>query len=204
MAIDTNRIEITSEALKWRELDPREIKEENIERIGAIAIGIITLIGSVFAIIYLPSFYAGFAAFLGGAIGCILIGRGVVVDYEKAKNDYRSIIDLSTNLQRDEVATQLTTDSLQQSFNHFYQKLGPLVRKGMLTVEQGTEMRNLFKDIANDMETINEYENSDILSPQIANGARAQYPHYDQALRHIETQDWQSLQQRIQRNFVEE
>lgn len=157
---------INSEAKRWRDLDASDIRKEKCLKIGLAAIGLLLLGGlCVGSYHYLQAI--AHLSFLGPTPAIYLSGGGIlagsffiasyVVDVEKFRNGWYQF---EPNFEKEPEKAlrhykRLTSKPLDVIYNKYHCRHGgirPLVRGGLLTVQEGNRLSSLLKEYARDVD----------------------------------------------------
>ncbi len=171
--------EVTSDAAKWRDMDDSKIRNEKIFKIGMIAGGILLLLGSAIAICLGATLLTGTGRILciadsvgfGVGVGIGMVVTGILVNFERRQNGKGS--SFSKSEEQAELIHLLANGQFQELRTQCYRKggggLGPLVRKGLITVDQGDKLRVLMKKYVQYQQSVNDYESQPNTKQKIDN-----------------------------------
>jgi len=178
MSATNGILAVTPEAAKWRDLSPQEKVQEKWIRIAWIASALILAVGIAIAIYFCCTItgaggmsnaaWSLFPSIFGGMGLIPLIVIPILYNKEIRKNGGRE--DLSSEVNRDASMTRLSTGTLKNVHTHYYEAhggLGPLVRKGILSVQEGDHLRTIFAHAAPHFDLMAEYDGSSILATAI-------------------------------------
>ncbi len=218
--------EPTSEAKAWRDLTAAEQNQELAGRISLVA-GILVLaagmavafyfcatrtfdfvyqdaVGNLMHRIESTAIFSLFPAILGGVPLIIMLITLPFINRERGKHRWED--NIHKDHLRDDRILFLTESRFDEFMNFYYKKhggLGPLVRGGFLTVEQGNTLRKLFrryKSISN----LRIY--SDNNDPFIAEVQKKpeNFPAYNTLIKRKAAceADWAKMQEEMKRRFL--
>lgn len=206
-----------SRALEWRDLSEQEIFNERALRIGLAVGAIILAIGMAIAIYYCCTTTYSFTNDLGeliertnaeltvvpavfGSVGLILMLVFAAAANFEVSNNGSAPEDTPEKLAATKL--QMRTASLENIYNYYYRKgggLGPLVRSGILTVEQGNQLRTLLSGYHTSNMTTSEFEKRSTKENLDKEGKDSVYGGAKARKAELE-EGWNTLQQGIKSN----
>lgn len=146
------------EEKRWRDLDPEWVPFETKLRIGFAVLGVIALAGMALGIYFsitgpLEISFTAIQVSIGGGLALVvpLFTGAIFFNMEKYQNSYLCELNFVKNLEkRERHYYRLTQSDIISIYDAYYRNgcgLGPLVRGGLLTIEEGERLRAIFKDI---------------------------------------------------------
>lgn len=167
-------LKVASEAEGWRDISPCMQRKETALRISLLVLTLLTLIATAISIYYcLPGVIDGYAMsgalmFASCLIGFLVAGSlfsgFICIDFEKCKRGF------SPKFKKPGVIEKhfkfLTTKSLHaiyEKYDHHHGGLGPLVRIGLLTKDEGERLRSIF----NEIKSLKTTSNKDLVKDEI-------------------------------------
>jgi len=223
----------TKAASRWRDMSASELCNENVLRIERIVCFIFFSSISICALYFLVShlFYTHaldlsstvltpfdtvtLIAFPTAVLASIIIMNTFITGYmcklpffewEFELKKHGANEPLTKPCVRDDRVLLLTEKNLEEVYGWYYKKhggLGPLVRKGYLTIEQGKRLSTLFKNFNETHQVYTAYTSTTDLFIQDILDRSENYPAFGALLVRKEKLEkkWRVLQEQIKKNF---
>lgn len=167
-------LKVTSEAEGWRDISPCMQRSEKALRITLVVLGILVLAAMAVSIYFCALgvvdgyAMAGALMFAACLIGCMfavpLFTGAILIDFEKCKRGF------SPKFKKPGVVEEhfkfLTTqppNAIYEKYDHHHGGLGPLVRIGLLTKDEGERLRSIF----NEIKSLKTTSNKDLVKDEI-------------------------------------
>lgn len=218
-------IEVTPSAAHFRDISTADIKKERNIKIAMIVGAVILLIVTIVAVseiaqlspierwnynragfIHLVYDYPAFAAIVPGILGAGgVVGLAVGAAVVNLENN-RYLRDLSKDGAVEHELFILTSEKLEAVYTNYHLRLQPLVRKGLISEDEGRQLSGLLASYHESATKKASYESRGAAFKADLEAHPKKYPTYAKVLIQISQleKQWVRLQKKIQDHYTQE
>jgi hypothetical protein len=211
----------TEGATHWRDLTVFEKRAETAAKAGLIIGAIVVAVGATIAVYFLATYsknvwcnlhrtfhvihYAELSAIpaiYGGIIAAAMFGGGIFLNLERLRNGFeRNLTEPAAN---EEAIFLLSRGELKDVYEKYYHKnggLGPLVRNGYMSPEQGDKLSETFQKYSEQLAFCLQYERQPRIAEAIqAGNAPEEYKHAREQIEEF-GRDWTQIKEDIYKQY---